>query len=815
MRSIVRLMGVRRTLTAVTITGVAALATLTGLSIANVNVSKSGWAWSNPTPQGRTLHAIAFAGGAGYAVGDGGTALSTSNAGHTWSGLVTGTSVNLERVQAVSASTVVVGGGAGCVTRISTDGGQIFKRIFDVAESNCPEPVAAFSFVSPTVGVLLLRNGAVEVTGDGGETFSRKTGVPGTSASSGGGPLVGTEVHFFSPTSGIAFESDPHSGVSAAYMTPDGGTSWTAVPLPAGARVTSVHFVDAKHGYAIGPETLLRTSTGGEKWEALPALHGIAFNSIDCASVTTCVLTVNGGNELVETTEKPETTEHTEHTELTEHTEHTEHTEMTERGLALSVKTASSALLFGAGYASSSQIVAVGAGGATVLSGDGGATFTPSSADIGGEYGKLRLGPGGILLAPGARGNLAISTNNGQSWQVLGTQTSRELADAAFVSPTLGYALDVGGGLQRTTNGGGSWQTLNAGTSKPARAIVAFPSNTVLLIGPVGVSRAVGGGRFSPVGGKVAFGAHLSDYDLVRSTVFAFGQGTHTLIRSTNEGAKWTAIRMPLSKVAKKGRHGKHGKHGTKGSPGVSVRSVAFTSAQAGVLLDTQGRVWSTHDGGKHWTEVLSLGTGEGVQLAFSDSTHGFLSVRAFGRDHGDAYVLRTVDGGSTWHPQEISSGSIPRDGLVASSALEAAALIDGPANAGEALNRFFFTTSSGGDVAGGAEALSLSTHNRVMTAAKLRSVHYSVRINGTLAGATGGETIVVSKRNLSGGGWAHQTVVAGANGGSFASTWVIRHSAVFVAQWSGDSGRPGEGSAALRVIITPTPKKHKGRRRH
>ena len=248
----------------------------------------------------------------------------------------------------------------------------------------------------------------------------------------------------------------------------------------------------------------------------------------------------------------------------------------------------------------------------------------------------------------------------------------------------------MSGGLQRTTNGGASWQTLNAGTSKPARAIVAFPSNTVLLIGPVGVSRAVGGGRFSPVGGKVAFRAQLSDYDLAGTTVFAFGQGTHTLIRSTNEGAKWTAIRMPLSKAATKG---KHGKRGTKGSPGVSVRSVAFTSAQNGLLLDTQGRVWSTHDAGRHWTEVLSLGTGEGVQLAFSDPSHGYLSVRAFGGDHGDAYVLRTTDGGNTWHPQEISAGSLPRDGLVASSTLEAAALIDGPANGGEALNRCFFTT--------------------------------------------------------------------------------------------------------------------------
>jgi len=209
------------------------MSVLAGLSLANVNVSKSGWAWGNPTPQGRTLRSIAFSGGVGYAVGYGGTALSTTNAGLSWNGLTTGTSVNLERVQALAPATVIVGGGGGCVTRISEDGGQVFKRIFNVAESGCSEPVAAFSFISPKIGFLLLANGSVEQTTDGGETFSRRTGIPGTAASSGGGGMVGTDIHFLTATAGIAIVSDPNSGASAAYTTPDGGVSWTPVALPA------------------------------------------------------------------------------------------------------------------------------------------------------------------------------------------------------------------------------------------------------------------------------------------------------------------------------------------------------------------------------------------------------------------------------------------------------------------------------------------------------------------------------------------------------------------------------------------------------
>jgi photosystem II stability/assembly factor-like uncharacterized protein len=747
--------------TAVVLGVLMTLVALAGVSAAAVNVSDSGWSWGNPTPQGRTLKAIAFSGGVGYAVGNGGTVLLTSNAGSSWSGLTTGTIGNLESVQALSSSTVVVGGAGGCITRISSNGGQTFTRIFNVAESSCPEPVASFSFVSPQVGFLLLGNGSLEATTDAGETFARKTGIPGTSASSGGGSSVGVALHFFTASVGIAFVTNPGNGVSSAYMTPDGGVSWTPVTLPAGSKVTSVHFVDEKNAYAIGPNTLLRSTNGGETWEAQKIATGNEFNSIDCASDTECILTVTAGNQLLKTTDG---------------------------GATDTVTTPSSSLIYGAAYASATQIVAVGASGATVLSGDGGTTFTASSADVGGEYSRLRGGPEGRVLAPGAKGDFALSANGGESWQVIATQTSAALSDVSFSTPQIGYALDVNGGLQETTNAGGSWQTLSPGTTTPARALVALGTHAVLLIGPVGIHRAVGSGRFEPVTGKLVASAHLSDYDLAGATVFAFGAGTHTLIRSTNYGASWRALRLPLTN--------------RKGKTSDAIRSVAFTSASYGYLLDTAGRIWLTRNGGSSWKEILSAGTGNGVQLAFSEPDDGFLSVSSFGREEGNAYVLRTVNGGASWHPQEITAGSIPSDGLLASSSLDASLLIDGTSITNAALDRLLFTTTTGGDVAGTQETLSLSTARRKLTKRKLKAAHDTVTVNGTLTGAVGGEQIVISRRNLSGGAWQHQEVVAGANGGSFTTSWRITSSSVFVAQWAGASGRPGAGSAVLSVTV-------------
>lgn len=725
---------------------------------ASVTVSQSGWAWGNPSPQGNTLRTIAFSGALGYAVGDNGTALKTLDGGATWAGLATGTSGELTHLQIVDANTVVVGSGNGCILRISTDGGVVFTRIFTVAESNCHDQVQAFSFVSAQVGFLLLRSGSVLVTNDGGNTFSRQTGIPGTAASSGGGGNVGIDVHFASPTSGIAFVGPPSGGQSAEYKTSDGGVSWTPVALP-GANVTAVHFIDATHAFAIGPNTLLSSADAGITWATQPIGGGNSFTSIDCADAMTCVLTVAAGDHLVRTTDG---------------------------GATSSITTPSSAQILAAAYSTPTRVVGVGSGGTTVVSNDGGANFTTGSSDIGGQFFRLRSGPSSLVYAPGSNGVLAISTNGGATWRTLATQTSANLRDVSFASATIGYALDVTGGLQLTTNGGSSWRTLDPGTTSPADAVAAVSSNSVLLVGPVGIVRSVAGGRFNPVSGRVAARAGLSDVDVAGSATFAFGP--RALILSTNGGASWKALKLPLTNK--------------KGKSRTTIRNVSFTSASGGVLLDAAGRLWRTANGGRSWSEVLSTGASNGTGLAFSDPQHGFMTVGSFGPDTSNAYVLRTSDGGATWHPQLIGAGKVATGGLVAEGASNAYALIDAPGASGGKLDeRLLFFTTSGGD-AGTASTLTIATKARTLNRKKLRRAHGSVRIAGVLKGAQGGEQIVVSRRNLAGGAWQHRTATAGANGGSFTTTWHVSASSVFVAQWAGDSGRASLGSKVLRLTV-------------
>ena len=73
---------------------------------------------------------------------------------------------------------VIVLGTDGCVVRRSDDGGRTFRKIYVLAELDCPEPVAAVHFVNPQIGYLFLRNGNVLRTTDAGETFGAARRCP-------------------------------------------------------------------------------------------------------------------------------------------------------------------------------------------------------------------------------------------------------------------------------------------------------------------------------------------------------------------------------------------------------------------------------------------------------------------------------------------------------------------------------------------------------------------------------------------------------------------------------------------------------------
>jgi photosystem II stability/assembly factor-like uncharacterized protein len=628
----------------------AALLALAAPAGANVQVGSSGWQWGNPLPQGNTVRAMAFAGSTGYAAGDFGTLLKTSDGGASWSGLPVGTFRGLTVVQALDADTVFAGGG--CVARRSTDGGANFSAVrFTGVESGCRAGLRDLSFVSRDVGYLLLADGSVFTTTDGGTQFAPRTAVPETRAARG-----------FAEPGALAF-LDAAKGYASSggklFETLDGGTSWRLVAADARA-IRAIWFADAAHGFAVGDGGLmLRSDDGGASWAAKDLGTGASFTSIRCSGTQLCVLTTSEGSQLVRTTDAGDT-----HGTLV---------------------TPSTDPIRAAAFASPTRVAAAGERGATVVSDDAGVRFAPIGGRLDGTFSALRAGGAdGTAFAPGADGALAQTTDGGRTWHTGDVPTTAALLDVSFPSASVGYALDVDGGLFRTDNAGATWKTLGTGSTRRPRAVLAPDVSSVLVVGPRGLRRSADAGEtFEQVRSSAVLRAQLAGVMRAHDDDALFAWGPATVARSSDRGRTWTALPRP------------------GGRRGVQVAQVAFASARVGLLRDATGRVWRTTNGGRRWTLLSAVGSEDVTGMVVDSARAATLVVSRFGNVAG-GYLLRSEDAGATWQPQFVVSEPIRPDGLAAGDDVDY--LLAGDAG-------LLFSTTGG--VAGAPSELTLATRAR------------------------------------------------------------------------------------------------------
>jgi photosystem II stability/assembly factor-like uncharacterized protein len=714
----------------------ALLAVVPALAQASVQVGSSGWQWGNPLPQGNSLRTMSFAGVSGYAAGDFGTLLRTTDGGATWSGLLSGTFTNLTEVQAIDANAVFAAGG--CVARRSDDGGATFTRVaFTPVESSCKEQFAAGWFVNRQTGFLVLTDGTVLRTDNDGDTFAQKNPLPGTRAP--GGTATPVDVRFLTDQIGVGATSD-----GKIYRTTDGANSWTVV----NATNRAVHafvFFDASTGIAVGDGSLfLVTKDGGATWT--PKDIGIPptnLRSIACATPKLCVMTTEPGTALVRTDDGGDTAK---------------------------LVTPSQDPIFAAGFASATRVAAGGATGATAISDDAGLNFTPIGGRLSGSYSRVRAGGlTGTAFAPGDNGSLAKTTDGGKTWTRGNVATSEDVIDVAFPTAQVGYALDSSGGLFRTNDGGGTWKTLDTGTTARPFQIAAPTTSTIILAGPTGMRRSTNSGdTFSTVTGKDVVKAKLDAIDRAGSALFA--SGSRDLLRSTDRGKTWKAIHKPA--VSRRPAR---------------VLQVDFLDAKTGYFLAQGGALWRTANGGRTWTALPGVGTDTAYGIAFSSKTKGYLVIDRFGDvSQRSGFLLKTTDGGGTWHPQFVVSAPILGAGIAATSGATDY-LLGGQSS-------FLFTTTSG--EAGKASTLTATTKRKKLGKAA------GITVTGRLSPAAGNERVTVSYLPPGSSRWQHQTVKTAANG-SYTTSWRVRRgSNRFVAQWAGDFRSKGDGSGVLTVKV-------------
>jgi photosystem II stability/assembly factor-like uncharacterized protein len=722
--------------------GAAIAATAPAVAGAEVQVGSSGWTWGNPQPQGNTIRSMAFAGLTGYAAGDFGTLLKTTDGGASWSGLSVGSFQNFRTVQAVSPTTIIAGGG--CVARRSDNGGASFTRIdFASSEIGCKttEQLIGVSFIDANTGWLLLGDGTVTQTANGGGSFSQKTALPGTGAA--GGQAQPTDIAFINATTGFGISSE-----GKIFQTTDGGESWKVVS-DTKRKVSDITFVTPTNGFAVGDGGLfLRTTDGGTTWTPKDLGAGAQnLTSVRCADIKLCIIATAKGDQLVRTPDAGDTA---------------------------SLLTPATDPIYAAAFASPTQLAAAGANGSSVVSADGGANFTKVGGRLTGKYFGIRAGgQQGTAYAPGDNGSLAVTTDGGKNWVKGNVATSEDVSDVSFPTATTGYALDVSNTVRKTTDGGKSWTKVNIGPPATVNAIYSSNADTVLAILSRGVRRIAGGTPKEITDGDVAKKS-LVGVDRAGSAVVAWG--SQDVVVSSDGGQTWKPILKP----------GKYKKVGRKRVNRRAVDQVDFTSAKQGFLRDSKGIVWRTSNGGKKWTQLFGVGTEDAAGMAFSSATAGYLVIPSFGRTSNAGFLLRTTNGGATWHPQFVVNTPIKPFGIAAAGG-GTDYLLGG--------DTALLSSTTGGD-RGGTAAISLKKPKKVPTkAAKLA-------IEGTLSKGGSNQAVTISYLRPGSGFWQHQTVDT-AEDGSFSANFNVRKGVnTFVAQWAGDFENAGAGSKVLTVNV-------------
>lgn len=720
-----------------------------------VSVGHSGWTWGDPTPQGSSLSAVAFRGSVGYAVGIFGTVLRSEDGGEAWEGLASGTRNNLSLLQELNPATVIVAGG--CTVRESVNAGASFTPIPIIgSESKCPSEVAAMSFFEATAGFVELEDGTVLLTSEAGRTVTSKTPVP----LGGGTPQ---QLLFLSPTTGFAVVGG--AGGGRIYRTTDGANSWTQV-ASAPASLSELTFVTPTSAYAVGADsTVLESADEGTSWTALaltlpPGTSPLTLTHIACGDALHCLMTtprapLGLGNVLVRTTDG---------------------------GMTGSLVSASEASLLSVAFSSASNVVAVGEYGATVLSSNGGASFpTVISHNLGrGLLGVIRLGESPFdAYVPWPAGQIAATTNGGDTWSLLRVPTGESIEDVAFPTTSVGYALDSGGDVFGTTDGGLSWSILNA-SGNPAVSLLAPTTETVLLIGPRGIRRSTDGGRsFQEVGGQVLDAGHhhgrrgyqLAGFDLsrggelARGAVFAFGED---VLESTDGGRTWKLIRRPLS--------------------GHRVAAIAFVNATTGYVA-SDNRLFFTATAGRRWHEIKSVnatGVDSIGRISFSSPSTGYIVGELNGHE---VAVQRTEDGGRTWTP-EVASYAL--------SSVTAGGAVD--YGEGAPATSLFETDDGGLSPRQSSITLSLAGPH-VLTERELHGRKGRVQLSGRISPALAGEPVELQW--VTGHGAWHFKNILSTSSGSFSLTVpAVTGTTDFIAQWTGNDVFSGAGTPAVQLTV-------------
>ena len=604
----------------------ALLAALPALAPASVQVGSSGWQWGNPLPQGNTLRSISFAGANGYAAGDFGTLLRTTDGGTTWSGLLERHLHQPHRGPGHRRRRASSPAG-GCVARRSDDGGaHLHARGLHAGRVELQGAVRGRLVRQPRrPASSCSTDGTVLRTDNNGDTFAQKNPLPGTRAPGGGGDA------------GRRCASSPTRSASARPPTARSTAPPTARTRGASVSdttraVRSFFFLDANNGFAVGDGSLfLVTKDGGATWTPQGHRHPADQPALDLVRVADAVRHDHRAGDGARAHRRRR--RHGAGSSRPRRTRSSPPASPRRRASPRAART-----------------------GATAVSDDAGLNFAPIGGRLSGTLlARARRRPDGHGLRAG-RQRLAGQDDrrrqdvDARQRRDLRGRHRRRLPDGAR---RLRAGL-VGRPVPHQRRRRHLEDARHRHDGAPVRSSPRRRRRPCILAGPTGLRRSTDSGdTFSAVKGK----------DVVE------GQARRDRPR------RQRALRLGLARPAALDRprqdvDGAAQADGRTTSRPASSRSTSSTPRTA-TSWPRAARCGARPTRGKTWTSLPGVGTDKAYGIAFSLEDEGLPGHRSLRRRVAAARAscCKTTDSGATWHPQFVVSTPILGAGIAASTA--------------------------------------------------------------------------------------------------------------------------------------------------
>ena len=630
---------------------------LLSLLIPNTCYPQSGWFWQNPLPQGNALNAIQFLDlNNGYACGDYGTFLKTSDGGANWISLIPSSTLHLS-FRSMSFINVNTGWVSSSeyfaqfeFVGKTTNGGLNWTFLYPGFYG---DPDRKILFINQNTGFL----GGYEYSYHGPLYRTTNSGVNWQPTIN----ICKCNLFFVNDSVGWCLSHNyqiyPFPPDTGTFKTTNSGSTWFRVYPPIQGQPTSVYFADENTGLLASPYgNLVKTTNGGLNWTYIGLLDskGIYFVNINTGYALSTfsypqniLKTTNSGQSWNNVFIAPSDITELSLAGLTSVyavTSNSDIIKTTNEGLNWSNQSSGSQWDINDVFFTSNNTGYAGGNASMIKTTNGGWNWSSLLLPAGGNIRTIFFinddtgwVAGNITDSVNAR--VLKTTDGGLNWSFQAVFASNfDVYSIFFIDNNTGWIASRSPEFGYTTNGGTNWLNHQSFINVFFYDVAFLNNLTGFLAGNNGIYKSVNGG----VNWEMVY--HYSTF--IPSTISIVDQnnifvvakmGTTAVLKSTNAGINWTYWMID---------------EGAEFTPS----DLSFTNSSTGYAVgrryDFEGKTYITTNGGESWA-MKFLTSGSQNSVFFINENTGWIVGKK-------GTILKTTDGGGLITSNYISRYSIP-----------------------------------------------------------------------------------------------------------------------------------------------------------